>query len=274
MSERIAVDPRAEYLSIVNQSPRMQTWLAFHEKQLPEMVSTPRIRNGLNNLIHYYLRQTGDLVPEATLPEVQWIQDEPVVKQLTGGNFMIPIIEFPEHLMPVYERLAGDSVGGLTLTLPIEIASLGGTNTNQSINSQLVLLPHKGAQYSIPYAERRDHELTHAVDPHVDTRGMPGGIIMQEIIAIIGSYSDSFNRYSQIVLHPPYIVPYLIRELEKNGIEGVTREEFIKMFEMINGIVYKSTHTFPKSPNDQITRRIMKCKSFAELQQTWPELFQ
>jgi len=273
MTEQYGFNPRAEYLSIVNQSPRIQAWHAFHEKQLPELVLNPSTKNALNNLIHFHVRNVGGLIPEATLPEVQWVEDEPVVKQITGGKFMVPIIEFPEHMMPVFEHLAGDTAGGLTLTLPIEVASLGALNRSNSINSQLVLLPHKNREYNIPYYERRNHEFTHTVDPHVDTRDEPGSIIMQEIVAVIGSYSTPDYRSTQIVLHPPFIIPYVLRELEKKN-ATMSRQDFFQMVDMINNIVYKSTHIFPKIPNDQITKRIMKCKSIKELAETWPELFQ
>jgi hypothetical protein len=249
-------------------------WHRFHEKGLPELLSNPLSKSQINNMINYHMRTLGGLVDEASLPEIQWISDEPVVRSLTGGNFTVPVMEFPEHLMPIYEHMCGRSMSAATFTLPIELISLGQLNIQQSINSQMILIPHRGRVSKIPYSEKRSHEFTHAIDPHVDTREMPGNIVMREIIAIIGSYSDTdFNKMSQIVLYPPYIVPYIIQELQLKGVEEISDADLDVMVNMVNGIVYKSTHIIPKLSNDQITRRIMKCKSFDELQQTWPELF-
>lgn len=96
---------------------------------------------------------------------------------------------------------------------------------------------------------------------------------MQEIIAIIGSFSGPHDRYTPIVLYPPHITPYLAEELRRKGVTEIPENVFMGMVDLVNAIVYKSTHSNPRFPNDKITRKIMKCDSLQELADTCPEYF-
>lgn len=269
---RLPVNPSAEYQAIIAEYPQMRTWYDFHSNELPRLLQSNGHRKALNNVIAAYLREHFNIAPNVPLPTVNWVVDDPAVIQTTGGQFAIPTMYFSPPELPLFNHIAGDNqTAGMTVTLPIEFISQGQISSRDSLNSQLVLLPDSTIQYPIPYGERSQHERIHAVDPLVDIRPFDR-VVLRELVALIGSFSDQYSRHTSIVLHPPYIVPYVLQEASMQG-QRLTQDQLSEMVNLINSLVYNSTHLHPKTPNDQITRRIMKCKSLDELYATWPEIF-
>lgn len=265
----MAVNP--EYSSILNQSHRLQRWYDFHTRELANVIGNQVEHREMENIVHAYLKSAYGLRRDIALPRVIWITHSSAVINITGQPFPIPTLVFSPEQDGVFTALSSEGGEGATVTLPIEFISRGRLNSADSIDSQIVLLPDPSKPGVIPHAERSQHEFTHAVDPLVDIRAKDV-IVLREIVAIVGSYSDSETRFTGLTLHPPYIISYLAQQLRSER-RGVTRSEFAKMVETVNDLIYNMTHTYPKIPNEQVTRRVMACQSLDELRVNWPQVF-
>jgi len=265
----MAVNP--EYAAILRTDPKLQVWYEFHSGVLLNEVSNPRDKREMENIVHGHVKSWKGLRRDIILPKVTWVTHSSNVLNITGQAFAIPTLTFNSEQERLYSAIAGEDTGGLTLRFPIEFASRGRLNHTDSVDSQIVLLPDPYTPRITSHAERSQHEYTHAVDPLLNSRVKDQKII-NEMVAIVGSYADSDARYSGLTLFPPYIIPYLMERFRNEG-NFPPENEVVEMVETINALVYNMTHTYPKLPNDVVTRRLMAAKSLDDLKVKWPEVF-
>jgi hypothetical protein len=264
----MAVNP--EYAGILRRDPKLQVWYEFHSGVLLNEVRDPRIRTEMENIIHRHLKFSTGIRRDLTLPRVIWTSHSSNVLNITGQPFAVPTMIFTPDQQALFQAIAGENTAGLTLTFPIEYASRGRLNHTDATDSKIVLLRDSSIPSVIHPHETSQHEFTHAIDPLVDSRPKEEELVLSELIAIVGSYADTNAKDAGITLHPPYILPYLLKEQTN---QHLSYDEIISKALLINALVFNMTHTNPKLPNDAITRRLMACRSLGELKSTWPAIF-
>ncbi len=268
MIEQVA---KAEYQAILQQDSRLLTWYQFHTVELPEILQRDNDRRQIGNIVHATVRTKYRIRREIPLPDVHWIISNSAVVNITGNKFPVPVLIFGGDYQGLFSAITDDA-GGETTRMPMEFISRGQISTLESIDSNIVLMPSPTRPSRAIYRERFQHELTHAVDPLISLR-VQDGVTLSELIAIVGSFSDSDSRFSGLTLHPPFIVPYLIEQLASQGVREIATQDFESMVNTINSLVYNMTHTYPKIPNDRITRKLMACRNLNQLKASWPEVF-
>ncbi len=219
-----------------------------------------------------FLKTRCEVSPRLTLPPIQWIIDEPVVQNITGARFAVPIMEFGRGQLDLLNRLTGTT--GIEISIPIELVSLGAITSQDSIESRLLLMADKSVPSSIPYIERRQHEFAHAIDPYAHSR-TEDALTMNELVAIVGSFADDEGKIYGVNLVPGYINPYILEQAKTMG-NPLTQEEFVRQASLVEHLVKKSTSQYElgkKVLNDEAARRLMACRNFSELRQRWPKIF-
>lgn len=264
-----------DYRAIIGRDTRLINWYQFHTQTLPETLRDPFQRAATETVIERFMRNEFGIPDQFFLPPISWVEHNPVIHQITGTSFMVPVFQFTEDQWDTYEALSPVITGGINVPIPIEYMSLGKLSSSQSIFSKIIVFPPDSIQMAMPKTEREPHEFTHVIDPytHIPSRNL----IRNEIIALIGSFSDNFNRFSGITLAPFYILDYIQRQAELMGLK-VTPEDLIIISGVICQIVDKATHTLPtptgnhKMPNDDVVRKMISYADLPTMFTDWPEV--
>jgi hypothetical protein len=252
-----------DYAAALN-TPGKQQWneLLVHFTEGP-----PRMRELIGARLADELRKIYPGIQ--SLPEIEWVTDEGVTNVI-GRELSIPtLILNPKDHVTFLQQTGRKPSQGAALNFPAEkIAKAAPPDTRRM---SLVIVPDEAhdALFSMPYLQRRRHELIHAVDPNT-SRGTRHNetMIITEMAAVVGEVTAPSNDYDRVNTTPAFWGGYLsdITDVSESFLgtfnipqEGLTRTSTA---EAIRDFVRNQT---VQRRNSDFTRLCMGIRTFDEL---------
>lgn len=182
-----------DYAAALN-TPGKQQWneLLVHFTEGP-----PRMRELIGERLADALRKTYPGIQ--SLPEIKWIIDEGVTNVI-GRELSIPtLILNPKDHVTFLRQTGRKPSQGVALSFPAEKIAKAAPPDTREISLAIVPDEAHDGIFSMPYHQRRRHELIHAVDPNI-SRGTRHNqtMIITEMAAVVGEVTAPSNDYDRV----------------------------------------------------------------------------